>query len=95
MEQRPGMFGIQEVNDILNFICGYQSALMEHNIIDNDELDFRDFQKYVIEYYRNNASHPNWAMLIAFYVGNKNATITKFFELLTNYKSKNPKNTSR
>lgn len=86
MQKRPAMYGVEEVNDILNFICGYQSALLEHNIIDNDELDFRNFQKYVIEHYGNNASHPNWAMLIKLYVVNKSETITEFFELLTNYK---------
>lgn len=84
MQEKQGLYPCENVRDIFVFIQGYAE-----NANDEDFENFKGFQKFVVEKYNNNATHPNWCSLINFYSSNGKESFQNFFNLLTEYKRNN------
>lgn len=85
MQERPGLYPCESVNDIFIFVQGYAENATEN---DKDFEDFKGFQRFVLNKYNNNATHPNWCSLINFYSANQQDSFKNFFELLKEYRTK-------
>ncbi len=87
IQKRPGMYGIQKVEDILLFYSGYTISLSNRGIIDEDLEDFcENFTNFVINDYTA-PSHCNFCTAIRLYSTSDNASLELFFEELAKYKS--------
>lgn len=87
MRAKPGLFPCESVRDIFIFIQGFHEGLGA-NFNSADFEDFKNFQDFVIKYYGNNATHPNWATLINFYSSSGRDSFDNFFILLDKFKNR-------
>lgn len=51
MQERPGIYNCEGVEDISKFIFGYSTAIFDNSISDNDCLHFEGFQDFVNNHY--------------------------------------------
>jgi hypothetical protein len=86
MQERPGLFTCESVDDILIFIEGYSQALWEFNIIDGECKYFAEnFTNYVKRFHKMKAHHPNWATIIRFYSATEHESFINFFNLFNKF----------
>ena len=88
MEQRPGMYGCENVDDIFKFTIGYSIALSEHNLehADTDAEKFSSFTDFVLAYYKLPSSHHNWSGIIKYYSGSSSReSFDNFFKLFNEF----------
>ncbi len=86
MEERPGLYGCESVDDILIYLEGYSQALWEFKIVDEEYQFFvENFTNYVKKYHRIKIHHPNWATLIRFYSVNQHESLTNFFRIFNEF----------
>lgn len=85
MKERQGLYPCENVIDIFVFIQGYSENVTEN---DTDFANFKGFNNFVINYFKNNSTHPNWSSLINFYSSSGKESFDKFFELLEKFRAK-------
>jgi hypothetical protein len=87
IQKRPAMYGIQTVEDIFIFHFGYNMALDNNGINDEDANDFSEnFTGFVIKDY-NAPSHCNWSKAIRLFSSSDQGSVELFFEELEKYKT--------
>jgi hypothetical protein len=87
IKARPRLFGIDSVDMISYIIMGYQNAISEHQISDDDLEHFNvGFLECVRESFPNCPTHANWQSLIALYSASRVESLEIFFSLLDKYR---------
>jgi hypothetical protein len=87
MKERPGLFGVDSAESIFYFISGYQNAIAEYKISDEDLDHFNTgFLNWVRESYPNAPVHANWMSLILLYSVSRLDSANQFFSLLDKYR---------
>lgn len=84
---RPHMFGIEGVDDLGNFIQGYQVATLTHGIKDKDFDDFGGFTEFVAKKFEITSTH-NWANIISFYSSDRRHSLEVFQSELERFKER-------
>lgn len=78
---KPGVYGINKVEDI-HFMCaGYQKALNGGDKVNDFLFEFR---KFINEHFESNDDH-DWVRLIRFYSASDRHSIELFGRLLNEY----------
>jgi hypothetical protein len=86
MEEAPLLFGCENVENLHIYILGYENALWENKIEDNDFQHFRkNFTDFIKKNYRLKIHHPNWASIIRFYSTTNKESLDNFFILFNKF----------
>jgi hypothetical protein len=73
VKAKPGMFGVDSAESIAQMIGGYQIAVSEHQIVDEDLDHF-------------NAGFADWVKMIQMYTVSRQDSMVQFFDLLDKYR---------
>jgi hypothetical protein len=84
---KPTMFGVDSAESIAQMISGYQMAVSEHQIIDEDLNHFNaGFVDWVRQANPIVPSHADWVKIIQVYTVSRQDSMMKFFDLLDQYR---------
>jgi hypothetical protein len=87
IKEKPRLFGVESVETIFYFIVGYQNAVSEHQISDNDLEHFNSgFLPWVRKSFPVCPVHASWQSLISLYSASKVESVEIFFSLLDKYR---------
>jgi hypothetical protein len=84
MEQRPGLYPCESVEDVFKFVYGYSCAVDEQNV-DDDLRHFSNFTSFVQEYFYFPSTHGNWATIIKYHTATNQESIQIFFKIFHEY----------
>jgi hypothetical protein len=88
MEIRPGLYGVQCVEDIFHFILAYTLAEKDNNISTADTGHFEGFGNFVNNHYKTLDAHHNWSILIRYHSGiSHTESFKNFFTLFNEFVS--------
>jgi hypothetical protein len=83
--EKPGLFGINKIEDIYYFILGYDMCITSNDLEENDYSYFKDnFRDFVNKDFDSDQNH-DWAKLIRLYSGSDTHSIQLFTSLFNKF----------
>jgi hypothetical protein len=87
VKAKPGMFGVDSAESIAQMIGGYQMAVSEHQVVDEDLDHFNaGFADWVRQANPIVPSHADWVKMIQMYTVSRQDSMIQFFDLLDKYR---------
>lgn len=87
VKAKPAMFGVDSAESIAQMISGYQMAVSEHQIVDEDLSHFNaGFADWVRQANPIVPSHADWVKMIQIYTVSRQDSMIMFFDLLDKYR---------
>lgn len=89
MEEKPALYGCESAEDIFRFIFGYETAIYNYDIKDEDSEHFQGFQDFINTHiqFENITSYENWVKLITLNSTSNSESLSNFFNYFNEFKN--------